>query len=239
MLEMLRVGALGAALALVIIFDSYVRPSTLWKARVEELLEPVAPEGLNSWALILSPQERSNVTKTGTVDDTVVCNHLHLGLSPWLEWLKRRGALGDPLLQLTEKQLKAHIDDAAAVARLSSWQLMAYQPRQLRVSSAHGRRRLRLTDSMCCALASTKGRRSDHKLLNHCRQRAAYTIACNITARWRWIPSEPNIADSPSRLYMSPFHMEQEARINRLRLAAARRRALGERSDHVRDGYLR
>ena len=69
--------------------------------------------------------------------------------------------------------------------------------------------------SLCCAL--TKGRSSSPHLLSTCRTLAAYALACGLKNPTRWIASEHNPADLPSRVFASSLrhaalHNLEEAR---------------------------
>ena len=64
---------------------------------------------------------------------------------------------------------------------------------------AWGQRVLAFTDSLVGLGILTKGR-SSVKPLNHlCRRAAAIALACRIRVAWRWVPSEHNYSDGPSR----------------------------------------
>eukprot|EP00959_Pyramimonas_sp_CCMP1952_P090801 1900900-Pyramimonas_sp.AAC.1 len=54
---------------------------------------------------------------------------------------------------------------------------------------------------MICA--QEKGRASDFGLLSGCRCSFAISVACNLKVTFRWIPSELNPADGPSRRFQS------------------------------------
>ena len=75
--------------------------------------------------------------------------------------------------------------------------------RACRSPSLHHSRLLFLVDNMslCCAL--TKGRSSSPHLLPTCRTLAAYALACGLKIATRWIASEHNPADLPSRVFAS------------------------------------
>ena len=55
------------------------------------------------------------------------------------------------------------------------------------------------TDSQVVVGALGKGRASSHQLLRLCRMAAAVQLACGIRLYLRWVPSESNVADGPSR----------------------------------------
>ena len=68
-----------------------------------------------------------------------------------------------------------------------------------RSSLQHGRKHLILTDSMSCSLALSKGRSSNSSMNRICRQAGAILLATGMRVSCRWIPSEINPADRPSR----------------------------------------
>ena len=61
------------------------------------------------------------------------------------------------------------------------------------------RHHLILGDAMAVVLALTKGRSSALVLLSICRQRCAFSLAADVYAHLRWVPSQENSADDPSR----------------------------------------
>ena len=68
-----------------------------------------------------------------------------------------------------------------------------------RSSKQHSMKHLILTDSMSCSLALSKGRSSMSSMNRICRQVGAVLLATGMRISCRWIPSELNPADSPSR----------------------------------------
>lgn len=62
-----------------------------------------------------------------------------------------------------------------------------------------GRKIVFLTDSMAAMGAATKGRSSAFPLLRQCRVLAALSLGLEIHMKLRWIESERNISDGPSR----------------------------------------
>ena len=61
------------------------------------------------------------------------------------------------------------------------------------------KRVLIFTDSLVTLGALSKGRSSARQLLRVCRQAAAVQLGCRIRLYLRWVPSERNLADGPSR----------------------------------------
>eukprot|EP00959_Pyramimonas_sp_CCMP1952_P290068 6066571-Pyramimonas_sp.AAC.1 len=75
--------------------------------------------------------------------------------------------------------------------------------------SEFGKRILFLTDGMSEVLALEKGRSSSVALMRVCRQWAATVFAADLYPRVRWIRSELNVADEPSRRYQpKPFGLK-------------------------------
>ena len=70
-----------------------------------------------------------------------------------------------------------------------------------RDSRCHGKRVLVLGDNMSCTLAFAKGRCGCHELLVLNRRIAAECLATGIRVLPRWVPSESNIMDGPSRTW--------------------------------------
>ena len=68
-----------------------------------------------------------------------------------------------------------------------------------RSSKKHNKRHLVLTDSMTACLALEKGRSSTPSINRICRQVAALQFMTGFEIRTRWIPSELNPGDPPSR----------------------------------------
>lgn len=66
---------------------------------------------------------------------------------------------------------------------------------------AHNRRHLVLGDNMAVVCAASKGRAAHFPLLRACRALAATSIACSMRVSLRWLPSEINPADAPSRRF--------------------------------------
>ena len=60
------------------------------------------------------------------------------------------------------------------------------------------------SDSMAAILALTKGRSSQPGMLRVTRQWCALVLAFNLDPRLRWVPSERNPADAPSRRFIPP-----------------------------------
>ena len=67
--------------------------------------------------------------------------------------------------------------------------------------SAFDSRQLLLVDSMSAALAFDRCRSRNYRLLRQIRKFCSYAIGCNLSFSVRWIPSEINPADEPSRVF--------------------------------------
>lgn len=77
--------------------------------------------------------------------------------------------------------------------------------RRLSRSSSHrNKKHLVLVDNLGLALAITKGRAHNYRLLRVCQQIGALSLVSNIGLKIRWIPSEVNPSDGPSRGDLNP-----------------------------------
>ena len=84
-------------------------------------------------------------------------------------------------------------------------------------------RQLLLTDNMSVCLAFDRSRARNHSLLIQIRRFASYCLARNISCTVRWVPSELNSADHPSRL-----NSEESSKTLAHVIPAIRRPAAGE-----------
>ena len=73
-----------------------------------------------------------------------------------------------------------------------------------RSSQTRGRKVVMLVDNLGLALALSKGRAYNYQLLRVCQQSAAICLASGVAPRIRWVPSELNPADGPSRGSLEP-----------------------------------
>ena len=69
----------------------------------------------------------------------------------------------------------------------------------LRSVSSFGKHVVILSDSLTSVLGITKGRSSKLALLRSVRSVAAHCLATGTSVHWRWLPSEANPGDAPSR----------------------------------------
>ncbi|CAK0850701.1 unnamed protein product [Prorocentrum cordatum] len=68
-----------------------------------------------------------------------------------------------------------------------------------RSRASWGRKHLRITDSMVCLGGFRKGRSASRPILILCRRMAALDLGCGMREYWRWVPSDRNHSDGPSR----------------------------------------
>ncbi|CAK0813159.1 unnamed protein product, partial [Prorocentrum cordatum] len=83
----------------------------------------------------------------------------------------------------------------ALEAEAALWQVRRLARSRLSAQKRH----LVLSDSMAWVLTSCKGRSSSWYLLRRCREFCAMSLALGARVSFRWIPSEWNSADEPSR----------------------------------------
>ena len=81
--------------------------------------------------------------------------------------------------------------------------------------SKHGKRILILNDNMGVVLAVQKGRCTSYALLRIVRRMSAHLLAAGIRCSIRWVPSEYNVADLPSRAWENKLHAQIEAQRRR------------------------
>ena len=75
-----------------------------------------------------------------------------------------------------------------------------------RSTMAFSKRLVHLNDNLGMTLAFDRGRAKNKALLFQCRRSAALNISIDTESHFRWIPSELNIADTPSRLFERERH---------------------------------
>ena len=124
--------------------------------------------------------------------------------------------------RLSGRERAAHINDKelGVVVDAVRW-----------ASRSPGTRRCRLVleaDSTAAVGALRKGRSSRRPLLRHCRRLAALTLAEQITLEGRWISTNRNFADGPSRgRGPAPCGNDLDGIYEGLELPRRKRRALG------------
>ena len=79
---------------------------------------------------------------------------------------------------------------------------------QLRDPKQHRFKHLRLIDNFGDSLCLARGRASDYALLQLCRRYGALLLATGAVVSLRWVPSENNPADAPSRRYEHEAHSQ-------------------------------
>ena len=101
----------------------------------------------------------------------------------------KMGRWGDTSEHITLKEARAL---CIAVRRLS------------RTTRNRSKRHLVIVDSLALAFSVTKGRAQNFSVLRVLQQIGALCLASGITVRTRWVPSELNVADGPSRGQIRP-----------------------------------
>ena len=91
-----------------------------------------------------------------------------------------------------------------AIHRLEGAALKWVVRRLGRNRQLHGSRLLHLGDNMSVICSAGKGRASCFGLTCVCRSLLAHPVACGFRITHRWIPSERNPGDGPSR-WFQPF----------------------------------
>lgn len=77
--------------------------------------------------------------------------------------------------------------------------ILAAVKHRVRDSRRHGRRVLVLNDNMGVVLSIQKGRSSSYGLLRIIQRISSHCLASGVRLHVRWVPSELNVADAPSR----------------------------------------
>ena len=68
-----------------------------------------------------------------------------------------------------------------------------------RASHFRNKKVLVLVDNLALTFSAGKGRSCNHAMLRVVQKVGALSLACNFALRVRWIPSEWNVSDEPSR----------------------------------------
>ena len=76
--------------------------------------------------------------------------------------------------------------------------------RLTRSSNSRGKRHLILVDNLALAMCSCKGRATNYSMLRVTQQLGALSLAGGFSLRLRWVPSERNPSDGPSRGQIRP-----------------------------------
>ena len=117
---------------------------------------------------------------------------------------------------------KRHINDKELGVTVDAvrWALRSPQTRRCRL--------VLQSDSTAAIGALRKGRSSSRPLLRHCRRLAALTLAEQLTLEGRWVPTDKNFADGPSRgRGPAPCGDDLDGIYEGLQLPRRERRALG------------
>ena len=80
-----------------------------------------------------------------------------------------------------------------------------------RDKNQRGRRCCMLVDNLALAMCISKGRAHNYHMLRVCQQYSAIALATDMHVRVRWVPSEVNPADGPSRGSLLPSSSWEEA----------------------------
>ena len=88
--------------------------------------------------------------------------------------------------------------------------------RLVRSSRNRGRKHLILVDNLALALAIGKGRSCNYSMLRVSQKLGALALAAGLSLRVRWIPSEVNVSDGPSRGSKSPGYIKEDRLITNL-----------------------
>lgn len=80
--------------------------------------------------------------------------------------------------------------------------------RLCRTSKHRGKRHLILVDNLALAFSMGKGRSCNHGMLRVAQKIGALALAANLCLRIRWIPSELNVSDAPSRGAATPGYYQ-------------------------------
>ena len=118
------------ALALLLMYDTYMRPGEACGLRVRDLVLPLpGRRGHQRPAVIIAAEDTGRLTKVRERDDTVTVDDQDIALSPHLLALARGKAADEPLLGVPTKELKEGLEEAAARLGLSQEHLCSYQCR--------------------------------------------------------------------------------------------------------------
>lgn len=107
-----------------------------------------------------------------------------------------------------------YMQHAEHITLLEGRGVVAALRRKLRGTVEHGKKHLHLSDNMALKLLISKGRSGAFGLLKICRRLAALLLATDSFLAVRWMPSELNIADGPSRRWehLRASHVESRSK---------------------------
>jgi integrase len=116
---------LRAAVFLLLLVSTYLRPSELLRARAEDLSAPAASV-VQHWSLLIAPEQRGLATKTGVFSDSVLLDCPYTAfLAPMVAQLARQPK-GTPLWDFSYPEFAAPLKTAAAELGVT---VHAYQAR--------------------------------------------------------------------------------------------------------------
>ena len=92
-----------------------------------------------------------------------------------------------------------HMQYSEHITLLEGRGVVAALRHKFRSATEFGRSHLHLNDNMAIALLMSKGRSGHYSMLRICRRVACLLLATDSSLAVRWVPSESNIADKPSR----------------------------------------
>ena len=138
-------GHLELALYVLTLHFGYFRPGEGKGFKAEDLIPPAGSRqrSLNTASLVVAPQERLEVSKTQTFDDTVQMDYPK-GLSPALLSLKKKRKAGEPLFDLSRVPVQALWKQATTALKMGK--VVLYQLRHGGASGDYLEKRRGLSD---------------------------------------------------------------------------------------------
>ena len=104
---------------------------------------------------------------------------------------------------LWHEAFAVHMQYPEHITLLEGRGIVAAMRHKLRSCSEFGKKHLHLNDNMGAVLMCSKGRSGSFPMLKICRRLCALLLCSDAALVTRWIPSEVNIADGPSRRWES------------------------------------
>ena len=124
-----HLGYHDAALMLLVVMDTYIRPGEATDIRKQDVAEAVPrAAGCERLALIIRPLERGRPRKPGSYDDTIVLASRDVILDAAILKCRRRVNKDDSLFGLTLEQAREQLLEAAEMLGLGDEHLCLYQP---------------------------------------------------------------------------------------------------------------
>ena len=160
-------------------------PASEWKPRIRSQgWDPLGD--IRTVAGDVFPREDLEEEYIANVDFPEIPDHL---MDPKLWSTVKLGKWAHTSEHITLKEARALL---LAVRRLS------------RNSRHRGRRHLFLVDNLALCFSVAKGRAHSYDMLRVIQKISAISLACQLTIRTRWVRSEVNVADGPSRGFIKP-----------------------------------